>query len=178
MPHPAEAYYRSHDTALIVPIPEAEAAVGTWRSRFDPSARFGVPAHVTVLHPFVPWSELGDELLEAAGTVVRRHPSFSASLVRVERRSGVVWLRVEPEDDLRALTAAVWEHWPDYPPYEGRFEDVIPHLTIAESGEGEVPEEVDADVAGHLPIRFRATGVDLVRYTAGRWSAIARFPLG
>jgi len=40
-------------TALIAPVPEAEACVGAWQARFDRSAALGVPAHITVLHPFI-----------------------------------------------------------------------------------------------------------------------------
>ncbi|HEX9447459.1 MAG TPA: hypothetical protein VF920_05740 [Dongiaceae bacterium] len=35
-------------------VPEAEALVGALRARFDPSASQCVPAHVTLLYPFLP----------------------------------------------------------------------------------------------------------------------------
>jgi hypothetical protein len=38
-------------TAFIVRVPEAERHVGDLRDRFDPSARLGVPAHIT--DPFI-----------------------------------------------------------------------------------------------------------------------------
>jgi len=41
-------------TALVARVPEAEPWVGTLRERFDPSTRMGVPAHITVLAPFMP----------------------------------------------------------------------------------------------------------------------------
>lgn len=41
----------------------------------------------------------------------------------------VPWLAPEPEP-IRSLTAAVWHAFPDQPPYEGRFDDIVPHLTI------------------------------------------------
>jgi len=40
-------------TAIIVPVPEAESAMSRWREKFDDSARAGVPAHVTVIAPFL-----------------------------------------------------------------------------------------------------------------------------
>ena len=42
------------DSAVVIPVPEAEAVVGPHRARLDPFAAWGVPAHVTVLAPFVP----------------------------------------------------------------------------------------------------------------------------
>ena len=47
------------ETALIVAVPEAEALVGTFRERHDPSASAGCPAHITLLHPFRPSHEIG-----------------------------------------------------------------------------------------------------------------------
>ena len=44
----------SNDTALICRVPEAERYIARYRDRYDPSARRNVPAHVTVLYPFVP----------------------------------------------------------------------------------------------------------------------------
>jgi hypothetical protein len=40
-------------SAVVVPVPEAEPRVGALRTALDPSAALGVPAHVTILYPFV-----------------------------------------------------------------------------------------------------------------------------
>ena len=42
------------ESAVLVPVPEAERAVSRHRARLDGAAARGVPAHVTVLYPFVP----------------------------------------------------------------------------------------------------------------------------
>ena len=41
------------ESALLVPVPQAESVVQGFRARFDPSAPLGVPAHITVLYPFL-----------------------------------------------------------------------------------------------------------------------------
>jgi len=41
-------------SAVLVPVLEAERVVSPHRSRLDGAAALGVPAHVTVLFPFVP----------------------------------------------------------------------------------------------------------------------------
>jgi hypothetical protein len=46
------------ESAVLVPIPAAERVVSTHRSRLDGAAALGVPAHVTVLFPFVPPSAI------------------------------------------------------------------------------------------------------------------------
>jgi len=50
-------------SAVLVPVPEAERVVSHHRARLDAAAAAGVPAHVTVLYPFVPPSAI------TAGTV-------------------------------------------------------------------------------------------------------------
>jgi hypothetical protein len=40
-------------TAVIVPVGAAEPIVGRRRTRFDPAAATGVPAHVTIIYPFL-----------------------------------------------------------------------------------------------------------------------------
>jgi hypothetical protein len=41
-------------SALIIEVPEAEAAVQRHRQRLDANAPLGIPAHITVLAPFMP----------------------------------------------------------------------------------------------------------------------------
>jgi hypothetical protein len=41
-------------SGLIIEVPEAEPAVRQHRERLDASAPLGVPAHITVLFPFMP----------------------------------------------------------------------------------------------------------------------------
>src|SRR5688572_163051 len=48
------------DTALICRVPEAERYIAHYRERYDPPARRNVPAHVTVLYPFMPPGDIDD----------------------------------------------------------------------------------------------------------------------
>jgi hypothetical protein len=45
-------------TAFLVVVAEAEPAVAQLRLQLDPVPRLDVPAHVTVLFPFMPTSEI------------------------------------------------------------------------------------------------------------------------
>jgi hypothetical protein len=44
----------SGQSALIIEVPEAEPAVARCREHLDASDALGVPAHITVLAPFMP----------------------------------------------------------------------------------------------------------------------------
>jgi len=42
------------EAILLLPVPAAEPAVSRHRARLVESAKGGVPAHITVLYPFLP----------------------------------------------------------------------------------------------------------------------------
>jgi hypothetical protein len=48
----------AQESALVVLVPAAEALVGVFRALYDPAVRVGVPAHITVLYPFVPTDKI------------------------------------------------------------------------------------------------------------------------
>ena len=70
-------------SALLLTVPAAEAAVGPHRARLDVSARDGVPAHITVLYPFLPPAEIGPDALARLSRLFAGVPRFSFSLDRV-----------------------------------------------------------------------------------------------
>ena len=71
------------ESALLVPVPAAEAAVAGHRARLDLSARQGVPAHITVLYPFLPADELTDAVLESVRVLTAGIQAFDFTLDRV-----------------------------------------------------------------------------------------------
>ena len=93
-------------TALIVAVPEAEALVGAWRKRYD-NASLGIPAHVTLLFPFVPSEKANDTLLAKLRALFAAQPAFSFSLPRVARFPEVAWLAPEPATPFRRLTELI-----------------------------------------------------------------------
>ena len=79
-------------------------------------------------------------------------------------------------EPFKALTDLIAERFPDYPPYEGAHDVVIPHLTVAEGGV-ELQDRVEAALSGHLPIRARADDVAfLFEDDEGLWHEAHRFP--
>jgi 2'-5' RNA ligase len=99
-----------------------------------------VPAHVTVLYPFVAPEALTEDLITTLAAVVRSVTAFDCRFVRTRWfDQDVLWLEPEPAQPFRQLTAAVWRPFPQHPPYAGAYDDVIPHLTIAEQRLAELP---------------------------------------
>jgi hypothetical protein len=172
------------ESALVILVPEAERLVGSFRQRYDPSAAVGVPAHITLLYPFKPPNEIGETILHNLRLCFARVPAFSFALASV-RRFGVttLYLAPEPDEPFRRLTFAIWESYPETPPYGGRHPDVVPHLSIADQITDERQfESVASDFArasrAVLPIRATAADVALMDTTAGRWEIRSTFMLG
>ena len=172
-------------SALLLAVPAAEAAVGPHRARFDPSARDGVPAHITVLYPFLP-PEIGPDVLAALSRLFAGIPRFAFTLDRVRWfGESVVWLGPSVESPFRALTELAAAAYPGCPPYGGIYQDVVPHLTIGQGGDlAELRAAAEA-VRPLLPIATEATEVTLMAgprpgssEPAGRWQFVASFPLG
>jgi 2'-5' RNA ligase len=153
---------------LIIPVPEADQQVGELRLAHDRSAAHGVPAHVTVLFPFFDAEDVDEA---AVADLISRFPAFDFELDRVGRfPDGTTFLHPTPSLPFVDLTAAVWQRWPEHPPYEGAFDEVIPHLTISET---------PIDVQVELPISARAREVTLIEEDepSGRWATRLHLPL-
>jgi hypothetical protein len=170
------------ETAVIVPIPAADAVVGPYRQALDHSAVWGVPAHVTVLYPFLPPARIAAAVIDGLKGAVAEAGAFECVFSRVAWfGQEVVWLAPDPAEPFQALTARVWRRFPECPPYGGAHPDVIPHLTIGSTRRAGAPalDRAAAEVAPKLPI---AAGVDRVRLIAGNtnpgsWGTVAEFAL-
>lgn len=169
------------ETALIVPVPAAEDVVGVHRARFDQAARWGVPAHVTALYPFVPPGAVTDDLLEAVRETVAGVPRFGIEFAEVRWFGDqVAWLAPTPDQPFRALTDALFSRFPDHPPYRGEFADVVPHLTIGHDVPVADLAAAAEAVAAQLPLRAEAREVWLMvgAPEPDAWRRAARFALG
>lgn len=166
-------------TALVALIPEADAVVGRWRAELDPSARRGMPPHITVLYPWMPLDLLTGHDEADLGAIVGAVASFAISLHDIQRFPETLWLDPHPADPFVRLTMAVQARWPEYEPYSGRFSAVVPHLSIGDAVDPDALGHVVADVAPKLPIEAKVTHLALMALDdEGRWQQYATYALG
>jgi len=162
---------------VLVRVPEAEPVVGEWRQRYTLDAPAGIPAHVTVLFPFVEPERLG-EVEGRLAELVAGTAAFDLAFARTARWPEILYLEPEPAEPFVALTHAIEREWPDQPPYGGAHETIVPHLTVAESADAAVLDRIAADVEPKLPIAMRVHEASLfVEDHAGHWSEHSRLPL-
>ncbi|MFE0642345.1 2'-5' RNA ligase family protein [Streptomyces sp. NPDC058877] len=169
--------FHAGQTCLIVKAPEAEPAVRVWRERFDPSARAGVPAHITVLFPFLDDSRIDASVHSTLTDVLGSHRAFDLRFESCGRFPGVLYLDPEPDAQLRRLTEVIAERWPEAPPYGGRFTEIVPHLTIAEGHQDAVLEQIESELLDRLPLTTRVSSVDLMAYDGTQWRERASYAL-
>jgi 2'-5' RNA ligase len=163
-------------STLILPVPSVDEVLAEFLGRPAQRATTGIPAHITALFPFAP-AEAVDEALEAAvGEVVARFAPFDFQLGDVGTFPNVLYLAPKPAAPFRDLTNALWSRWPQFPPYGGAFDDVVPHLTVVE---GRWPRDAVERLRRLLPLEARADEVWLLTQQPGsRWSLRRRFALG
>ena len=165
-------------------VPEADPVVGEFRAQFYASAvARRLPAHVTLLIPFVPAEDVPEELLGELEALYASVPSFDFELARVERFDEVVWLAPEPRDRLVDLVELTYSRFPEHPPYGGLYTSPEPHLTIGAVTDGiditALTAAAERRLAGHMPVRCSARAVSLLEAQAdGTWAERTAFPLG
>ncbi|MFG1990565.1 2'-5' RNA ligase family protein [Actinoplanes sp. NPDC048988] len=169
-------------SALILAVGEAEPVVAAHRERLDAAAGWGVPAHITVLYPFLPPADIDEHVLAVLTGTAASVPAFFCALQRVDWfGDSVLWLAPAPATPIITLTAAVAAHFPGCQPYGGQFTEIVPHLTIGHDHPRADLEAAAADITAHLPIHARISSLRLITgrpEPGGSWATRAEFPLG
>jgi 2'-5' RNA ligase len=165
----------------VILVPEAEPIVGSFREKYTPSAKTGMPAHITLLYPFKHPGQVDDRLLRQLKQLFLSYNPFEFSLVVTGRFPDVLYLAPEPDTPFKELTGIIAERYPETPPFEGRFSDPIPHLTVARGSSSEldrIEEEFYLASTETLPIDAIATEVWLLETREGVWYKHTPLALG
>jgi hypothetical protein len=168
------------ESALIVEVPAAEPVVGRYRSELDPNARLGIPAHITVLAPFMPADRLGQQERSELAGLFAAVPAFDFRLDHTDWfGTTVLWLGPRDPAPFSGLTEAVFAAFPEFPPFAGQFDAVVPHLTVGLEATVDAMRTAELAISPNLPVDGRAAAVTLMTEVSpgGRWEAVASFPL-
>ena len=158
---------------------QVPVAVARLRDRMDPSAAQGVPAHVTLLFPFMPPTELTDEVRRTIERIIAAQPAFPFQLTSVVRWPNVVYLAPDPAEPFRRLIDSLAAAFPDYPPYGGAHPEVVPHVTVAQDVSEDYFAAAEHALPAMLPIRDIAREAWLIGHTPEQpWHTLWRLPFG
>lgn len=142
-------------TALVLPVREAETIVRARAlaagSPYQPQDG-GVMAHVTLLFPFATEDRLTPELLDDLTDYFAMITPFGVQLTAIaEFPDGTAYLTPEPASTLATMIDELAAMFPAYPPYEGRFDTVVPHVTTGLFAD-ESAAQLAETLAARLPI--------------------------
>ena len=168
------------ESAIIVPVPEAESLVGRLREKFDPSARLGVPAHLTLLYPFIEPGRIGDSVIAALRSFASEHPAFAYCLRSTGRFRDTLYLAPDPMQPFVDLVERLVERFPGHPPYRGQFGSIVPHLTVAHGNDLPLrllEAELRSQPGFKTGIPARCQALVLIENTSERWRERERFAL-
>lgn len=154
------------------------AALERIRRHDDFAANVGAPAHVTLLFPFMPAAVLRPPVRRALAEIAAAVEPFDVRFASVGRFPAAVYLVPDPAGPFVALTEAIAARFPAYQPYEGAFDELIPHLTLVESATAPL-DKIAAVAQRHLPFTCRVALMEvLVEGPDERWRGHWRIALG
>jgi 2'-5' RNA ligase len=169
------------DRCAIIVRTTLPVALERMRREFVRNAAEGVPAHLTLMVPFVGLERLTPEVRAMVAAVAANHPAFHYTLARraVWRDSETLYVAVEPVAPFVELQAALQRAFPDFPIY-GRAPgfDFVPHVTVAEGPSfAAAPGAADRAWAS-LPRPAVARSIEVITQAPGApWRTTWRIPL-
>lgn len=160
------------ETSIDILVPSAHPIVGEWYD-LTPAAADGMPPHVTLLWPWVPVIT-PDAVMRLRSATSQVRP-FTVALSATGRFSGVLYLAPTPVSPLLELARAIWNAFPETPPYGGELDhEPVPHLTAAKGEElDEAEQELRQRV--HQPLEVLVDRVCISAEGAssdGRWAVV------
>ena len=145
----------------------------------DPSASHGVPAHVTLLYPFLPWDRVDAGVLAELAWFFRGVDAFDVRFTGVGEFAADGVLYLDPEGgSLDDLAGALARRWPETPPYGGAVDRPYAHLTVLRDPDADVRAEAARSLAPALPLQAVAAKAALWACDDdGRWTERVVFDL-
>ncbi len=169
------------ETGLIIPVPAFEDFIQEHRVHNAAVSPEGVPAHLTLLYPFLPPDRCEEAHAEVDGFFQEVDP-FEFDLTEVGWFDDrVVFLAPSDATPFVKLTERLIGRWTQCIPYGGRHAGKhVPHLTLGIEGSPEEMASLAEAAAKMLPVRCVAEQAWLMIGTShpAEWEVKQRFEFG
>jgi 2'-5' RNA ligase len=149
------------------------------RRRSVGDASSGLPAHLTMLYPFVDPGRLRADVRRRLAAMAAMTPSFEYQLAGPASWPNATYVAVDPTAPFVALQGRLAEAFPAFPIYgtDPGFE-FVPHVTIAEGPPAGDPAILDDPAWRSLPRTGRVASIEVIaRLPGAPWRTIWRLPL-
>lgn len=173
---------------LMVPAPELDPVVRPRLERRSPelvpAGEDEVVAHVTLLSPFADLFDLGHGIVAELEAFFGDVLPFDYRLSDVlEFPGGTTYLSPVPAAPFRHLTHELAHRFPEYPHYDGAFDEVVPHLSVPLPGGNDSERaheraQLDFELGPRLPLTAHAREARLYWWEPGRCRTLEVFPFG
>ncbi len=165
------------ESALILPVREIESIAQPYRHNHTTDGAMGLLPHVTILYPFVSFSEWNAGVRKTLETSLGSKSPFCFELTQVNSFPShrTLFLDPAPNQDILDLTRTIARAFPDYPPYDGKIpiDKLHPHVTIATTSTDQQLTKLEMsfsqDIRDQLPIVITANEVWFVVKSGNRW---------
>ncbi|MFD1575517.1 2'-5' RNA ligase family protein [Agromyces cerinus subsp. nitratus] len=169
------------ESAIVVEISEFDEVLDDHRKALDPSREWGMPAHLTMLYPFVRPADVNHTTLSRLEAVATKVSPFDAVFDDFGWFADqVVWLAPSQPEKFEHLIRQVVDAFPECSPYGGAHDDVIPHVTIGDGGDVELMRAAASAIRPRLPLTTRVASLSLMAGSRepGSWQVVERVRLG
>ena len=168
-------------TVLAVPVPALDEVVRERTADYDASFVSADPdfahAHITLLAPWAEHPTAGD--LARVAHIAEMAGPAEVTLSRIgEFSNGVIYLHPEPDGHLRELASRLAAAFPQFPPYQGQYDEVVPHLTLDRRTTAVTPATVRASVGHLLPVTVVIDRIELQWWANHACRRLHTWPLG
>ena len=141
-----------------------------------------MPAHVTLLYPFVEPARLDRGVRSALASVAAGSAPIHVDLAGAGRWPDSVYAVVRPSRPLADLQAALQASFPQYPIYDAPSGfTFVPHVTVAArvASESALDATLGDPAWQALPSPIDVDAIEVIaRRDDGRWRTVWRIPLG
>jgi 2'-5' RNA ligase len=166
-------------TAVIVRV-RLPPGLERVRRRGVVDAAYGIPAHITLLYPFVDPGALDPTVRKRLVDVAAAHRPIAFSLTAIADWPDTTYLVVEPADPFARLQADLQAAFPAHPIY-GRADpafEFVPHVTLAEGDPSRPERLIPPRAALALPVSRRAGHLEVITTSGSPSRTIWQLALG
>lgn len=151
------------ESVLILEVPEAQPLVESLRAPLQGAAASGMPAHITLLYPFLPSAAIDDAMLDRLRALCGLVECFSFQLCHFGRFDDrVLYLAPTPAEPFVGLATKLRLAFPSDPTNCEASREYVAHLTIARRSSPELLDQLERAAVSSLPLTCTATRVTVM----------------
>src|SRR5689334_986824 len=107
-------------TIMIVTPPEIQAIAAPIRYQYSLTSLIRVPAHLSVLYPFVEFERLS-EACAVLREIASPLPPFDITMSGYDQFPGVIFMNPVDPAPIQDIFRRIYARFPECPPYDGQF---------------------------------------------------------